>query len=112
MADVKACSFAIKHQFRQVQFEMDCREVIRGVQGNISRGRWELYPFLYKIKEQLGHPNFIDANWPWWPRKGNVVVDHTATLASAGMSPMTWVIRPPSSLVHVLNNDGLPCPSS
>ncbi|CAL9028798.1 unnamed protein product [Prunus brigantina] len=91
---------------------MDCREVIRRVQGNILRGWWELYPFLCKIKEQLGHPNFVDASWPWWPRTSNVVVDHTATLASVGMNPMTWVIRPPSSLVHVLNNDSLPCPSS
>ncbi|CAL9024190.1 unnamed protein product [Prunus brigantina] len=26
------------------------------------------------------------------------------------MNPVTWVNRPQSSLVHVLNNDGLPCP--
>ncbi|KAH0972508.1 hypothetical protein GBA52_024664 [Prunus armeniaca] len=60
LAAVEACFFAIEHQFRQVQFEMNCREVIRGVQGNILRGQWELYPFLCKIKEHLGHPNFVD----------------------------------------------------
>ena len=35
------------------------------------------------------------------------------TLASRRNSKMcnfTWVDRPPSSLVHVLNRDGLPCP--
>lgn len=48
----EACSFTIKHKFRQVQFMMDCREVIREVQGHISRGQWGLYPFLCKIKEQ------------------------------------------------------------
>ncbi|CAL8083767.1 unnamed protein product [Prunus armeniaca] len=68
---------------------MDCREVIRGVQGNILRGRWELYPFLRKIKEHLGHPNFVDTSWAWCPRTDNVVVDHTATLASARMNLMT-----------------------
>ncbi|KAI5316450.1 hypothetical protein L3X38_036157 [Prunus dulcis] len=110
LAAVEACFFAIEHQFRQVQLEIDCREVIRGVQGNISRGQWELYPFLCKIKEHLDHPNFVDTSWAWCPRTANVVADDTATLASARMNLVTWVNKPPSSLVHVLNNDGLPCP--
>ncbi|VVA35726.1 PREDICTED: reverse mRNAase, partial [Prunus dulcis] len=110
LAAVEACFFAIEHQFRQVQLEIDCREVIHGVQGNISRGQWELYPFLCKIKEHLDHPNFVDTSWAWCPRTANVVADDTATLASARMNLVTWVNKPPSSLVHVLNNDGRPCP--
>ncbi|KAI5339630.1 hypothetical protein L3X38_018902 [Prunus dulcis] len=63
-------------------------------------------------QEQLGHPNFVDTSWAWCPRTANVVAYHTTSLASARMNPVTWVNRPPSSLVHVLNNDGLPCPHS
>ncbi|XP_034223751.1 zinc finger MYM-type protein 1-like [Prunus dulcis] len=100
----------LNNRFTEVQLEIDCREVIHGVQGNISRGQWELYPFLCKIKEHLDHPNFVDTSWAWCPRTANVVADDTATLASARMNLVTWVNKPPSSLVHVLNNDGRPCP--
>lgn len=38
----KACSFAIEHQFQNVHYEKDCREVTRGLEGDISCGWWEL----------------------------------------------------------------------
>lgn len=41
----------------------NCREEIRGLYDNISRGRWELYPNLSRIWDKLAHPNLINANW-------------------------------------------------
>ncbi|KAM1798595.1 hypothetical protein ACFX12_032647 [Malus domestica] len=36
--------------------------------------------------------------------------DHLASRSNLKMCGITWVRRPPSSLVHILNKDGLPCP--
>ncbi|BFG34632.1 hypothetical protein CerSpe_209060 [Prunus speciosa] len=48
--------------------------------------------------------------WIWIPRTANQAVDHLAILANSRISPEVWVNRPPSSLLHILNKDGLPCP--
>ncbi|CAL2277940.1 unnamed protein product [Prunus armeniaca] len=81
LAAVEACSLAIEHGFRHVQFESDCLEVVRGISDNIRRGRWELYPLLCRIQDQLGHPNFEFSSWTWRPRSANVVADHIVNLA-------------------------------
>ncbi|KAM0993800.1 hypothetical protein ACFX2A_009539 [Malus domestica] len=36
--------------------------------------------------------------------------DHLASRSNLEMCGIIWVRRPPSSLVHILNKDGLPCP--
>ncbi|KAM1151698.1 hypothetical protein ACFX19_034994 [Malus domestica] len=53
---------------------------------------------------------FQDCRWSWIPRLANLAADHLASCSCVEMCDVSWVARPPSSLVHVLNKDGLPCP--
>ncbi|CAN6700292.1 unnamed protein product [Malus baccata var. baccata] len=53
---------------------------------------------------------FQDCRWSWIPRLANLAADHLASRSCVEMCDVSWVARPPSSLVHVLNKDGLPCP--
>ncbi|OMO57610.1 hypothetical protein COLO4_35238 [Corchorus olitorius] len=43
-------------------------------------------------------------------RKNGRAADWVSKQYNMGIDLMTWVDRPPSSLVHILNKDGLPCP--
>ncbi|KAI5355928.1 hypothetical protein L3X38_008823 [Prunus dulcis] len=61
-----------------------------------------------KLAAEMGfHQTYV---WTWIPRTANQAADHLAMLAISRMSPEVWVNRPPSSLMHILNKDGLPCP--
>ncbi|BFG15579.1 hypothetical protein CerSpe_018530 [Prunus speciosa] len=107
-AAVEGCRFAIERSFSKVCFESDSRDVVQCINGNIRRGRWNLYPILSKIKELRN--SFAMSSWRWINRIGNQAADHLASLALSRSSPEVLESRPPTSLVHVLNNDGLPCP--
>ncbi|KAM0994524.1 hypothetical protein FF1_010077 [Malus domestica] len=48
--------------------------------------------------------------WSWTAREANHAADLVASLAWKKMSDDIWVSHHPSSLVHVLSRDGLPCP--
>ncbi|KAM1315433.1 hypothetical protein ACFX2F_019187 [Malus domestica] len=48
--------------------------------------------------------------WSWVPRLDNQSADRLASRTNLEMCGKTWDRRPPSSLVHILNKDGLPCP--
>ncbi|KAM2419686.1 hypothetical protein ACFXTH_026239 [Malus domestica] len=48
--------------------------------------------------------------WSWVPRLANQSADRLASRSNVEMCGNIWVRRPPSSLVHILNKDGLPCP--
>lgn len=41
-----------------------------------------------------------------------MVADMMASSKNQEMGAGTWVVRPPSSLVHILNKDGLLCSHS
>ncbi|CAL2248278.1 unnamed protein product [Prunus armeniaca] len=56
----------------------------------------------YKLAAEMGYRQI--------PRTANQAADHLAMLAISRMSPEVWVNRPPSSLMHIMNKDGLPCP--
>ncbi|KAM1021694.1 hypothetical protein ACFX2J_042553 [Malus domestica] len=48
--------------------------------------------------------------WSWIPRSANQTVDLLASRKNMKMCSKTWVRRPSSSLIHILNKDGLSCP--
>ncbi|KAH0972891.1 hypothetical protein GBA52_025047 [Prunus armeniaca] len=108
IAGLEGCKWASELGLSEVCFESDSKELVESVKGNIKRGRWNLYPLLSRIHEC----NFIfsNCNWAWTGRKNNEAADHLASLALSRSSPEVWVSRPPTSLVHILNRDGLPCP--
>ncbi|BFG41641.1 hypothetical protein CerSpe_279150 [Prunus speciosa] len=53
---------------------------------------------------------FLKAYWAWVPHEANRSADAVPSLARKGMCLESWLVRPPSSLVHILSQDGLPCP--
>ncbi|CAN6676168.1 unnamed protein product [Malus baccata var. baccata] len=53
---------------------------------------------------------FQSCCWSWVPRSANLAADRLASRSNTEMCGSTWISRPPSSLVHILNKDGLPCP--
>ncbi|CAL8160949.1 unnamed protein product [Prunus armeniaca] len=57
-----------------------------------------------------GESKQVPAPWKWIPRKANRAADAAALEAKRKMCDEVWISRPPSSLVFVLHNDGLPCP--
>ncbi|KAM1772030.1 hypothetical protein ACFX11_046776 [Malus domestica] len=48
----------------------------------------------------------------WIPRSANMAADFVARFISSEMCGFSWVDRPPSSLVGILNKDGPLCPHS
>ncbi|CAL9026205.1 unnamed protein product [Prunus brigantina] len=107
-ACLEGCKLAAEMGYRQVTFESDCKEIISPLKGPLSNGRWEIYPILSNVRDVLNC--FQTYGWTWIPRTTNQAADHLAMLANSRMSPEVWVNRPPSSLMHILNKDGLPCP--
>ncbi|CAL8168747.1 unnamed protein product [Prunus armeniaca] len=108
IAGLEGCKWAFELGLSEVCFESDSKELVESVKGNIKRGRWNLYPLLSRIREC--NSIFSNYNWAWTGRKNNEAADHLASLALSRSSPEVWVSRPPTSLVHILNRDGLPCP--
>ncbi|KAM0986200.1 hypothetical protein ACFX13_013659 [Malus domestica] len=48
--------------------------------------------------------------WSWVPRSTNEVANFVATYVGTEMTEECRIDKPPSSLVRILNKDGLPCP--
>ncbi|KAM1926825.1 hypothetical protein ACFX13_033950 [Malus domestica] len=105
---LKGCELAAELGCRWIVAESDSLEVISSLKGDIARGSWEVFPILDSILRLRN--SFQGCRWSWVPRLANRSADLLASRSNVEMSGITWVRRPPSSLVHVLNKDGLPCP--
>ncbi|XP_068323301.1 uncharacterized protein [Pyrus communis] len=102
------CQFGADLGVRYVILESDSLEAINCLSSSLSMGSWEVFPVLARVK-QLGG-KFLDSRWSWVPKTANGVAHEIASFGFTEMCDVVWVDRPPSSLVFVLNNDGLPCP--
>ncbi|KAM2750524.1 hypothetical protein EV2_029295 [Malus domestica] len=74
----------------------------------LANGNWEAFPILANAWD-LGE-TFQNCRWSWVPRSANMAADSLASFCNLEMCNVVWVNRPPSSLIFVLNNDGIPCP--
>ncbi|TQD78026.1 hypothetical protein C1H46_036422 [Malus baccata] len=92
----------------EVMLESDSSEAISCLSNSFENGSWEAFPYLARVK-LLGEA-FQNCRWSWVPRTANMAADALTSRGCAEMCDVVWVDRPPSSLVFVLNNDGLPCP--
>ncbi|RXH69111.1 hypothetical protein DVH24_031444 [Malus domestica] len=108
LAILRGCELGIFLGFNSVIIESDSLESCQ--RDVLANGSWETFPALIKSKK-FGE-SFQDYRWSWIPRLANMVADHLTSQQSQEMCDFTWVNRPPSFLVHVLNNDGFPCPPS
>ncbi|XP_016648201.1 PREDICTED: LRR receptor-like serine/threonine-protein kinase GSO2 [Prunus mume] len=91
-----------------LECESDSKELVQSIKGNIQSGGWTIYPILAAIKEKCRW--FDSCSWKWIPRRANKAADAAALVAKRRMCDEVWLNRPPSSLVFVLQIDGLPCP--
>ncbi|XP_048435986.1 uncharacterized protein LOC125475314 [Pyrus x bretschneideri] len=102
------CELAVELELDCIIVESDSRENIHCLTQDNSRGSWEAFPDISKALRIGG--NFQDCRWSWTPRSANLAAHALASRSNPEMCDVIWVIIPPSSLVHVLNKDGLPCP--
>ncbi|KAM1262994.1 hypothetical protein ACFX2G_028665 [Malus domestica] len=108
MALLKGCELTVELGFRWIVAESDSLEVVSSLKGDISHGSWEVFLILENIL-RLG-TSFQGCRWSWVPRLANQSADRLASRTNLETCDKTWVRRPPSSLVHIINKDGLPCP--
>ncbi|KAI5328356.1 hypothetical protein L3X38_027753 [Prunus dulcis] len=103
----EGCKFAKERGHNMVCFESDSLELIQSVRGSFDRGSWTLYPILTLIRNEQRYVE--ECRWNWTSRNCNQAANNLASLALS-RSTEVWVERPPTSLVHILCKDGLPCP--
>ena len=108
LALLHGCELGVSLGLRSVIFESDSKETISSLSNSLSYGSWEALPPLSRIK-RLGEA-FQHCRWSWVPRAANEAEHVLASVGITEMCDCVWVVRPPSSLIFVLNNDGLPCP--
>ncbi|KAM1102830.1 hypothetical protein ACFX19_011610 [Malus domestica] len=72
-------------------------------------GEWQLGGFSYFRKGEALRESLSELSLVLGPRSANMAAD-ALTLRDYAELCDVWVDRPSSSLVFVLNNDGLPCP--
>ncbi|KAM1756684.1 hypothetical protein FF1_005875 [Malus domestica] len=108
LALLRGCELGAALGFSKVILESDSSEAISCLSNSMKNGSWEASPTLERVK-LLGE-DFQNCRWSWVPRSANMAVDALTSRDFAELCDVVWVDRPPSSLVFVLNNDGLPCP--
>lgn len=108
IAAYKGCWLAKQQGLNDIVLESDSTNTILCLQSSIENGSWEVLPTLRK---NLNAKEWFDScPWSWTPRSTNSAADFMVSPKNAGMSNRIWVNRPPSSLVHILDKDGLSCP--
>ncbi|KAM1324321.1 hypothetical protein PS2_045096 [Malus domestica] len=78
------------------------------VEANAIFVGWEAFPTLTRILRLMDV--FQRCRWSWVLRSANMAAHRLASRSNTEMCGSSWVNQPPSSLVHILNKDGLPCP--
>ncbi|KAM1476449.1 hypothetical protein ACFX15_037340 [Malus domestica] len=111
--EAKAALLAVRSvldsNFSDVVFESDSKELIGSLNNDFKKANWTIFPLLIQIRNLS--IQFRSIYWRWVPRQVNSAADWVASHCKRGMCSDVWVIRPPSSLVHILSKDGLPCPA-
>ena len=108
IALLRGCELAISLGLSLAIFEFDYLGSISCLSNSLSGGNWVAYPILALVRDL--DDSFQFCRWFWVPRSANLAADSLASVFNTEMCNVVWVNRPPSSLVFVLNNDGLPCP--
>ncbi|KAM1672856.1 hypothetical protein ACFXTN_037708 [Malus domestica] len=108
LAILHGCNLGVSNGWNSICVESDSYDAISCLWDPALKGNWDAFPVLRKCL-RLGRA-FQACRWSWVPRLANSVADCLASRKCKEVCDHVWVIRPPSSLVHVLSNDGLPCP--
>ncbi|CAN6702186.1 unnamed protein product [Malus baccata var. baccata] len=108
LALLHGCELGASLGVSSVIFKSDSWESISCLSGSLNNGNWEAFPILGRVQRLSGAFQF--RRWSWVSRSANVTADILASAGFTEMCDIVWVDMPPSSLIHVLCNDGLPCP--
>ncbi|XP_028965028.1 uncharacterized protein [Malus domestica] len=108
LAVLEGCLLANNLQLLEVVIESDAQVIMRSLNSLSLSCDWDLFPNLIPVLE-IGR-SFQSCSWSWVLRATNRAADFVARNISPEMCGFSWVVRPPSSLVGILNKDGLPCP--
>ncbi|CAN6543682.1 unnamed protein product [Malus baccata var. baccata] len=108
LAIMHGCILGVSNGWNSICIESDSFDAISCLRDPAKKGNWEAFPILRKCF-RMGTA-FQACRWSWVPRLANLVADCLASRNCKEVCDLIWVNRPPSSLVHVLCNDGLPCP--
>ena len=98
----------MNRDWNHVIFETDSEIVYKECATAGDGNRWKLRSVVKDIKEllhQIPIKKLQAIN-----RNANEAADWVASQAIKGMCDNGWLRLPPSSLVHILNKDGLPVP--
>ncbi|CAN6688796.1 unnamed protein product [Malus baccata var. baccata] len=93
LAVLEGCVLANNLQLQEVVVESDVQAIIRYLISPSLSCDWDMLPILSRALESA-----------------NKAADFVARNLSPEMCGFGWVVRPPSSLVGVLNKDSLSCP--
>lgn len=104
MAIMHGCKLGISRGWNYVIIESDSSESISCLRDRAKMGSWEAFPILVKCY-RMGVA-FQDCRWSWVSRLANSAADHLESRRCREVCDVIWVDKPPSSLVHVLCNDG------
>ncbi|CAL8989249.1 unnamed protein product [Prunus brigantina] len=107
-AALSGVNLAAQMGISHVVFESDSKELVQSVKGHIQRSRWTIFPILTAIRRACS--GFSSYSWNWVPRGANKAADAAASQARRRMCDEVWETSLPSSLVFVLQADGLPSP--
>ncbi|CAN6555765.1 unnamed protein product [Malus baccata var. baccata] len=108
LAIMHGCFMGVSRGWNSICIESDSLDAISCLRDPAKKGNWEAFPILRKCF-RMGTA-FQACRWSWVPRLANLVANCLASRNCKEVCDLIWVNRPPSSLVHVLCNDGLPCP--
>ncbi|KAM1068266.1 hypothetical protein ACFX2A_000247 [Malus domestica] len=98
----------VERNFNRIIMESDSKLVISSLVVGLECTPWEVLLILSRVLESRS--SFRACTWSWVPRSANAATDFVASHLVARMCNSLWVAKPPSSLVRILNKDGLPCP--
>ena len=96
--------------FQNVVIKTDYEQVFLSATNHSKCASWKIYPLIKEIRSLQGL--FCKCSWKLVKRGANAAADWLARQAKMRMDLGDWLVFPPSSLVRVLKNDGLPTPSS
>ncbi|XP_062020795.1 uncharacterized protein LOC133737203 [Rosa rugosa] len=109
-AVVKGLQLAAHLKLQQIILEGDCQEVISAMEDPSVNPNWRISPMIAMVAHL--QPLFRGIKWNWISREANRVADAAAKLAKLRLCSQDWANRPPTSLLSILRNDGLPGPPS
>ena len=107
MAVKDAVNLAIERKFQKVCFEMDSKELILVLTNKCSNIDWKIRPLVLDIQRLL--KLISERKMMLISKEANAAANWIAVNSRRGMCMSGWDRHLPSTLVRILNKDGLPC---